>query len=78
MIVAISREKPDTEQFLSKKIGVFIRVVEFLFGPVTNEWVLSWFIRLFNFSHTMIIDHNSSQLGSHKQEQLPVHNFDFW
>lgn len=37
LIVAISREKPDTEQFLSKKIGVFIRVVEFLFGPVTNE-----------------------------------------
>nr|XP_034329634.1 Hermansky-Pudlak syndrome 1 protein homolog isoform X2 [Crassostrea gigas] len=45
LIVAISREKPDTEQFLSKKIGVFIRVVEFLFGPVTNEMGYSVFCR---------------------------------
>ena len=37
LIVAISKEESDTEQFLSKKIGVFIRVVEFLYGPVTNE-----------------------------------------
>ena len=45
LIVAISKEESDTEQFLSKKIGVFIRVVEFLYGPVTNEWVSLFCIR---------------------------------
>ncbi|XP_056005240.1 BLOC-3 complex member HPS1-like isoform X2 [Ostrea edulis] len=37
LIIAISKEEEDTEQFLNKKIGVFIRVIEFLFGPVSNE-----------------------------------------
>nr|XP_022345818.1 Hermansky-Pudlak syndrome 1 protein homolog [Crassostrea virginica] len=45
LIVAISKEESDTEQFLSKKIGVFIRVVEFLYGPVTNEMGYSIFCR---------------------------------
>ncbi|XP_061171540.1 BLOC-3 complex member HPS1-like [Saccostrea echinata] len=45
LIVAISQDKEDTELFLRKKIGVLIRVIEFLFGPVTNEIGYSIFCR---------------------------------
>ena len=35
--IAISGDGKDTEEFLQKKIQVFIRLTKFLFGPVYTE-----------------------------------------